>query len=780
MFLTLGAWEAEGIRFEIASRRKLDSRVVVPYFRDASGELFVGLLERERAARSLRGEPVRGLETIGFDFKGVDETADLLAYGETMFGARTQLRLDPSALQLALPSYARSIGYLTELSLPLLAPVLPPPAVELPVEWDGEQHRIVFVPARTAAGRSEDVTLLARALWPLPPRRWEGSAQLPADSSWSNDQIAAFVQRPADRGQLRRLAGPVEPRFLELSQLGKWEIVTPGTGVSLALLPYVVSQGEPHFLLWHETRVAALERAEHAPLYDLPLPARYLNATAAYVQPQADLKAEAAGMVERLLGARLQSFELLGSGEPSPGTSSELRHRAAVELSGLPARLPDDAVLVSARELCAAVADGRVRDPVIVTGLLQLGFDPFRALRDGDPGRRDAYLRAMTQGSVVQRRLQSYSSIEGEQLQSRTYARLMTLLQHQYGVRIAYPKTEKDREFFKAAFRVFMAADRGENRGLQGLHWSHDAYHFALGNFAAPALADFEQWYASGAPPPPEQPPSGPEWEVYSRALKAAENEATFFSFWTLYAEHEPLKLHVGKLTYWEALRDLGITERAPAREIYDAVVDRAELPAHVSSHPVYQARPELQSLFKYMLGFRPYHFKDIEVAWRFAQKEPYRGYTARFGIYESDLAKYLEHVRTFQERLAQTPPGFNPLLAAWAETRLDLHLRVWDVIKALKLLRKPARSNHERRGFLNLGEQLIAELQGLRKRLQPLRERITDAEITARNEQTFTAIHALGAEIEAVRQRLWDQVAATGLLEPSVVAAERTRELPR
>ena len=36
-----------------------------------------------------------------------------------------------------------------------------------------------------------------------------------------------------------------------------------------------------------------------------------------------------------------------------------------------------------------------------------------------------------------------------------------------------------------------MAADRGENRALQGLHWSHDAFHFALGNYTLPGPADF-------------------------------------------------------------------------------------------------------------------------------------------------------------------------------------------------------------------------------------------------------------------------------------------------
>src|SRR5439155_22494620 len=240
-FLTLGAWEAEGVPFEIAGRRNLDSRVVVPFFRGPGGELHAGLLHRERASRSLRGEPLMGVEPIGFDFKGVDETADILAYGEAMFGCRTQLRLDPEGLQIPLPSYARSIGYLTELSLPLLAPVLRPESLELPVAWDGANHRIVFHPAREALEllerpgappHAEDLSFLLRALAPPQRREWRGEAALPAEQIWSNDQIAAFVRRPAERGQFRRLREPAgaDLRFLELSRLASWETVTPATG----------------------------------------------------------------------------------------------------------------------------------------------------------------------------------------------------------------------------------------------------------------------------------------------------------------------------------------------------------------------------------------------------------------------------------------------------------------------------------------------------------------------------------------------------------------------
>ncbi len=55
---------------------------------------------------------------------------------------------------------------------------------------------------------------------------------------------------------------------------------------------------------------------------------------------------------------------------------------------------------------------------------------------------------------------------------------------------------------------------------------------------------------------------------IFHKALKHSENEATFFSFWTLYHEHLPLARHVGKLTFYEALRDLGVTTRAEAWRI--------------------------------------------------------------------------------------------------------------------------------------------------------------------------------------------------------------------
>src|SRR5690242_5467569 len=113
-FLMLGAWEARGTTFEIASRRRLDTRQVIPCF-EHEGALHVGVLQRRRASRALRGAPLIGLEPVGIDFAGVDETGDILEYGRSVFNARTRVTMDERCLKIPLPSYARSIGYLSEL-----------------------------------------------------------------------------------------------------------------------------------------------------------------------------------------------------------------------------------------------------------------------------------------------------------------------------------------------------------------------------------------------------------------------------------------------------------------------------------------------------------------------------------------------------------------------------------------------------------------------------------------------------------------------------------------
>jgi hypothetical protein len=366
----------------------------------------------------------------------------------------------------------------------------------------------------------------------------------------------------------------------------------------------------------------------------------------------------------------------------------------------------------------------------------------------------------------------------------------MTLLQHEHGLRIVYPKSESERSFFKAAFRVFMAADRGQDdRALQGLHWSHDAFHFALGNFIVPPPPDFAAWYVSGkeAAQPSDEPPEGPAWEDYSRALKTAENEATFFSFWTLYAENLALAKHVGKLTFYEALRDLGITDRPLARAVYDDVVDRAVLPDVIKRHPSYAARADLRSLFDYMLGFRAYHYKDIAAAWRYATRDPYRGYLARFGIYESDLGRYIANVRGFTARLAAQPRGLNPILCALADARLDLNLRVWDATKALRLLRQgslreraPEAGERLRAELLEEVEPHLQKLEDLQRELLALRGQVEDAELTRRNEATLAGGAALAREIESVRGEIWDWVARSGLVAAEKIVEERNRDLPR
>jgi hypothetical protein len=559
----------------------------------------------------------------------------------------------------------------------------------------------------------------------------------------------------------------------------------------------VVSEGEAYFLLWCEDRPAALERRRRQPLYDAPILMPFVNAMAYFLteaeaarvgrggEVPADL---AASLLGRALGAgvRVRAIDVLGPpAEPAASVSSELRVRAACELDAATlGELPEGVFVIAARELCQAVGDGLVSDPVVMASLAQLagrlGHDPFSAARGGDVGRRLAFLGAMTQGSIVQRRLQRYSSIEAEQLGAPTYARLMTLLQHEFGVMVAYPRTEADRSFFKAAFRVFMAADREENRALQGLHWSHDAFHFALGNFTLPAPADFDGWYVGDQGLPQEPPEGDPSFEPYARALKGAEDEATFFSFWTLFHEQPSLARHVPQLTYWAALVDMGVTDRASARALFDALTARAELPEAAAASAVYQAREDIRSLFEYMRGFRDYHLKDIRAAYRFASRDVYRGYFLRYGIYEHDPDRYLASVRSFQARLDGYPPGLSPLLCACAEVRVAHSLRVWDVVKALKLVRAATPDGGARGAFLATAEGFFGRLDALWAALGGLRARVKSAEMVPRNEAVHGEICALAARVEALRGEVWDAAGATGLLAPAVLEQERTRELPR
>lgn len=827
-FLLFGAWEAGGTAFEIASRRRLDTRQVIPYF-EHEGELHVGVLQRRRASRALRGAPLVGLEPLGIDFAGVDETGDILEYGRSVFNARTRVTLDERRLKIPLPTYARSIGYLSELSLPLCVAVNPPPSADIDVEWDGARHRLLFRPVQTllqelesgAHAHSEDLVLLLRGLVgpkaasrSVPEEDSPGARALLARAGervWDAARLALFAERGLDAetaAGFRRRVPPTgaDLRFLRAHRVhldGQWwEVVTPGTGQSVVVLPFVRHGGETYFVLWSEIRPAVLERRVLQPLYDVPIHPHYVNATGFFLSEAEaralDSRTALPGLVERRLSAALgqpvgvRSLQRLGPGaEPAPTVSSEVRHRVACELDvSRLQELPEDVFLIRAPELARAVAEGRVRDPIIVSGLLslggELGLDPFREARTAPVEARNAFLETMTHGSTVQRRLQSYSSIEQEQLEAPTYARLMTLLQHEYGVRVAYPKNEADRSFFKAAFRVFMAADRGENRALQGLHWSHDAFHFSLGNYTLPGPVDFERWYVEGEPVPPTPPAEGPIWEQYARALKAAEDEATFFSFWTLYHEKFSLSRYVSSLTYYAALRDMGITDRPTSRAIFDAVTNRAEIPPEVERHDVYRSRKEVRDLFEYMRGFRDYHLKDIQEAWKYATRDIYRGYFLRFGLYSGDADAYVRGVKAFQSRLDLYPPGLNPLLAECADARLAIALRVFDGTKALRLIRKAlegsGESHRQRRSdFLQgVAEPYFTALEAQQRTLAELRARVTHAEMVPFNERLHADIQALAARVEALRGQLWDQVAQTGLLSTEAVAAERVRELPR
>src|SRR5262249_50191381 len=107
----------------------------------------------------------------------------------------------------------------------------------------------------------------------------------------------------------------------------------------------------------------------------------------------------------------------------------------------------------------------------------------------------------------------------------------------------------------------------------------------------------------------------------------------------------------------------------------------------------------------------------------------------------------------SFAARLAAYPPGYNPLLAACADVRVDLSLRVWDVIKALKLLRAASvaakRPDGERRAFLAMAEDQMKVLVADKADLGAVRARVLDAEITPDNEDTHGRVAALSAKVE-------------------------------
>jgi hypothetical protein len=220
---------------------------------------------------------------------------------------------------------------------------------------------------------------------------------------------------------------------------------------------------------------------------------------------------------------------------------------------------------------------------------------------------------------------------------------------------------------------------------------------------------------------------------------------------------------------------------------VFDALSGRGELPASVAAPPVYQERAQVRELLQYVRGFHDYHLKDIREAWRFAARDMYRGLSLRFGIYESNLERYLAHVRGFQATLEAQLPGLNPLKAACADTRVELCLRVWDVTKALKRVRKAVeglpeeQAREHRRAFFATAEAHLRRLEECHRALETLRAQVAHAELTSNNESLYrTLTQDVQVRVARVRESLWDAVAATGLVDAAVVEEERTRELPR
>src|SRR5206468_3601767 len=165
----------------------------------------------------------------------------------------------------------------------------------------------------------------------------------------------------------------------------------------------------------------------------------------------------------------------------------------------------------------------------------------------------------------------------------------------------------------------------------------------------------------------------------------------------------------------------MGITDRPTSRAIFDAVTSRAEIPPEVERSEPYRDRKDVRELFEYMRGFRDYHLKDIQEAWKYATREVYRGFFLRFGLYSGDSDGYVRGVKAFQSRLDEQQ-------------------------------RTP----------------------------ESLRGQVTDVERVPRKERLHEDGHAQATQVEALRGRHWDEVASTGLLTPETVAAERIRELPR
>src|SRR5205823_1923634 len=145
-----------------------------------------------------------------------------------------------TALQIPLPSWARSIGYLTELALPLIVEIEPPSWRELAVSWNGGDHRICFRPIRELVAEldrgvpcGEELVILLAALCPPSGVLPRPSDFVPRpDDVWTADRLAASLAETTDaRGRRLDVRGE-DLRFLKTWRApheGRWlELVTPG------------------------------------------------------------------------------------------------------------------------------------------------------------------------------------------------------------------------------------------------------------------------------------------------------------------------------------------------------------------------------------------------------------------------------------------------------------------------------------------------------------------------------------------------------------------------
>ena len=268
----------------------------------------------------------------------------------------------------------------------------------------------------------------------------------------------------------------------------------------------------------------------------------------------------------------------------------------------------------------------------------------------------------------------------------------------------------------------------------------------------------------------------GPVWDAYRDALKTAEDEATFFSFYTLLDECPSLARHVGQLTYRDALAALGVEDATEARRLFDALTRDGRVPDELAR----VSDPAAASLFAYMAGFRDYHDKDIRAAFVHASRDPYRAPLSAFGLYSSDHDAYVASVRGFTARLSTLVPSLNPLLAYFADVRLELHLRVWDVVKALKLARAATPDVSARRDVFAALSPSFGALSSLDQEISRARAAVRHAELTPENEGLLGVAADLRTIVERRRDELWTALERTGLVAADVIAEERARELPR